>query len=558
MDFLIYLLKSSALLLLFFLFYYVFLKQDTYHQFKRKYLVSALIISILLPLLKFSRTVTLTSSNALTTSADINSSASSTTSEQLVTKAIAWHEVVLYIYLIVSSVLLIRLIYKYAKLYSSITKKDHKIIDQCKVHIVDEQISPFSFFKHIIISKKDFESDESNMILTHEIQHVKKAHYIDIMLMNLFCVAFWFHPIIWLYKKLAIQNLEHQADDYSLRKIDKKIKYQYLLVNSSLQETDFQPIKSNIFQPSIKQRIMMINKKSTRKIYALKSLILLPVLAFFVMSFQTKVNYKQLPASQEAKQNQYTDNFQLNDSLKKSNRIIVKFTEEADQEYLDDVKKFLHSNYDIDIAYSNIQFKDDQLAGLKIAVDCNDGFSGSAGSGFFSVTGGIYFYRDYTEDAEKPFGLGSLPLPKFSDPETEVDKDSINMRSQLIFSPSKKEDTNHHNVASNRMKSREPSKTFSQEKLSTVRRFIINGKSYSKADLKQRKVVFQKFEFLNEETLSIKGDIVDKKELKEFINDHSDGMKDKNLKDVQMIFFLKDQGPILVSIDKAEIIEGQE
>ena len=132
------------------------------------------------------------------------------------------------------------------------------------------------------------------MILTHEIQHIKKSHYIDIMLMNLFCVAFWFHPIIWLYKKLAIQNLEHQADDYSLTKIDEKIKYQYLLVNSSLQKTDFQPIASNIFQPSIKQRIMMINKKNTRNIYALKSLILLPVLAFLVMSFQTKVNYKQI------------------------------------------------------------------------------------------------------------------------------------------------------------------------------------------------------------------------------------------------------------------------
>ena len=92
----------------------------------------------------------------------------------------------------------------------------------------------------------------------------------------------------------------------SLRKIDEKIKYQYLLVNSSLQETDFQPIASNIFQPSIKQRIMMINKKNTRNIYALKSLILLPVLAFLIMSFQTKVNYKKLPASQDSKQTEST------------------------------------------------------------------------------------------------------------------------------------------------------------------------------------------------------------------------------------------------------------
>ena len=153
MDFLIYLLKSSALLLLFFLFYYVFLKQDTYHHFKRKYLISALFISILLPLLQFSRTVTLSSSNAITEPTNINTSASSNTSEQLVTKTIAWQEVVIYFYLLISAILLIRLVYKYAKLYLSISKKDYKVIDHCKVHIIDEQ-SVHSLFSNISSSVK--------------------------------------------------------------------------------------------------------------------------------------------------------------------------------------------------------------------------------------------------------------------------------------------------------------------------------------------------------------------------------------------------------------------
>ena len=553
MDFLIYLLKSSALLLLFFLFYYTFLKQDTYHQFKRKYLISALFISILLPLLKFSRTVTLTS-NAITTSADINSSASSITSEQLVTKAIAWQEIVLYSYLLVSSILLIRLIYKYAKLHLSINKKDYKVIDQCKVHIVDEQISPFSFFKHIIISKKDFESDESEMILTHEIQHIKNSHYIDILLMNLFCVAFWFHPIIWIYKKLAIQNLEHQADDYSLQQIDEKIKYQYLLVNSSLQNTDFQLIESNIFQPSIKQRIMMMNKKNTRKIYALKSLILLPVLAFLFMSFQTEVTYKKSPASQALNTSKSLNNFQFPDSLKKNNRIIVKFTQEADREYLAHVKSFLRSNYDIDIAYSNIQFDDDLLTGLEVAVDCNDDFSGSAGSAFFSVTGGIYFYRDYAEGAEKPFGVGTLPLPKFDTAENKEKQDDIKVNSQIMISPSKRESNNLQEVSFKEDEISAKAK-ISKEKLLNIDSYIINDESYSVDELKQKTIVLDEFEFLDEKTLKIEGEIVDLEDYKKYFKTKLDESQDNRIQNMQMIIFLKNQDPLFANINEFKVSE---
>lgn len=55
---------------------------------------------------------------------------------------------------------------------------------------------------------------------------------------------------------------------------------------------------------------------------------------------------------------------------------------------------------------------DHQISRIKISVDCNDGFKGSAQMVFKDNTSKMTFYRIYDEKAESPFGIGRLSPSK--------------------------------------------------------------------------------------------------------------------------------------------------
>jgi hypothetical protein len=53
-----------------------------------------------------------------------------------------------------------------------------------------------------------------------------------------------------------------------------------------------------------------------------------------------------------------------------------------------------------------------QITKIKIRVDCNDGFKGSAQTVFKDDKSKMSFYRIYDKAAGSPFGIGGLPEDK--------------------------------------------------------------------------------------------------------------------------------------------------
>jgi beta-lactamase regulating signal transducer with metallopeptidase domain len=546
MDLFIYFLKSSLLILAFFLLYYFLLHKDTYHVLKRNYLILGLLISIALPFITFTQTVEIDNSNITQLQYKQSASNSVPLSDQSEVITPDWGNIFLYTYISVVVSLLLYYSYKYLKLYRLISQTDYINYKHSKIHVVEEYVAPFSFLNHVVISKKDYYSDDSKMIITHEQEHIKQYHYIDIMFMNLFCIMFWFNPIIWLYKTIAVQNLEHLVDEQCINQLDNKANYQYLLVNASLTSSNYPLIKTNIFQPSIKQRIMMMNKPQTKRRNFLKSLLILPILALFFMSFQKQVAYKEVN----------TGNDQLitsaKDSLKKNEVLIVKITQDADMEYLTSIKEVMHKKYQINVKYLDVVFKDSQLVSLNLEVDSNDGFKASAGFKN-TVLPGLYFYRDYSEDSKKPFGIGSLPLP------TEIasgKNDSTNINTRIVFSPSTKkgDKANTANQTNYNLKANLASKENSlYSKIKRIRKFQINGKTYKKADITNKTIILKEYEFINDKKMIIKGDIIEKEEFKTYLKNEIIKPKDKDNSTHQLLSFDKDKEPRLMTIEGSSI-----
>lgn len=77
----------------------------------------------------------------------------------------------------------------------------------------EEALPPFSFFRFVIVGNTSMLTDsERQQIIAHERIHAERYHSLDVLLINIIGVFFWFNPVIHVYKKLFIQLHEFEAD----------------------------------------------------------------------------------------------------------------------------------------------------------------------------------------------------------------------------------------------------------------------------------------------------------------------------------------------------------
>ncbi|WP_339838157.1 M56 family metallopeptidase [uncultured Maribacter sp.] len=153
-----------------------------------------------------------------------------------------------------------------------------------------DTIQPFSFFKSIVYNPSLHSEKELEAILAHEEVHAKQFHSLDILLMEIFLILQWFNPFAWFYQIAIKQNLEFLADTENHQIKKNKKAYQYILLQQAFGNQQLS-IVNPFFNSLIKKRIVMINQQKSHRLKALKSLIVLPLLALFLLSFNVKEVY---------------------------------------------------------------------------------------------------------------------------------------------------------------------------------------------------------------------------------------------------------------------------
>jgi len=123
----------------------------------------------------------------------------------------------------------------------------------------DLDIRPFSFFNSIYLNKSELDNKTLASILSHERAHITGQHSIDIMFMELLKVLLWFHPFVYLYKKLIRETQEFIADSHACQTLDRK-EYCLKLVQPET-STIITDLGNNFFGNNLKNRITMIHKK---------------------------------------------------------------------------------------------------------------------------------------------------------------------------------------------------------------------------------------------------------------------------------------------------------
>jgi hypothetical protein len=215
---------------------------------------------------------------------------------------INWHMVSIAIYVIGFLAFMIKFAMDFYSL--NLILKGKKIEQQADFKFIDlkENIAPFSYFDYIVYNSSMYTDSELESILEHEKVHSDQNHTIDLLISKAFCVLFWFNPIIWLYKKAILQNLEYIADSEAAKKISDKKAYQYTLLKITTHESCV-AITNHFYQSLIKKRIVMLNKNQSKKRNYLKYYVILPALVAFVFLFQVKTIAQEKKEAQVTSEN---------------------------------------------------------------------------------------------------------------------------------------------------------------------------------------------------------------------------------------------------------------
>lgn len=293
MELIIYLVKSATILSIFYLVYFFFLRKDTLFTAKRFFFILGIIAAVTLPFTEITRVIEvqtpLVSANSQTDFESFTPLQESTaiTSIQETKPKFNYWQIGAFLYVVVLAFFLVRFIFRLYSLNSLLKSHTSKRIGNYKYVTIDDNVSPFSIFNYIVFNPTKHSEKELEMILKHEQVHASQWHSVDIILGQLTAILQWANPFSWAYKNSMEENLEYLADSQTVEQIASKKAYQYTLVNATSPITA-PALTSPFYRSLIKKRIIMLNKSTTHKRNLLKISLVLPILAFFLWSFNVK------------------------------------------------------------------------------------------------------------------------------------------------------------------------------------------------------------------------------------------------------------------------------
>jgi beta-lactamase regulating signal transducer with metallopeptidase domain len=293
---LLYVFKVCLLLTAYFVTYYFLLQKETFYNGNRWFLLTGLITSALLPLAFVTQTVWIEPQPNLYLHTNLENHVSTTVIPNPASPGMDWTTIGLYVYSAIVILLVLQLIWNIQSIFRKFKTNDAQVINDIRIIDSPENEAPFSFFNVIVINSSLYTKDELESIIHHEMVHSKEKHTFDVLLAHLYCIVFWFHPIVWLYKKAIQHNLEFIADRKAIATTNSPISYQKALLKVIAHHNKIS-ITNHFNQSLIKKRIVMLNTNQSKKRNFAKYFFIIPALLIFFLTFQIKTIAQVKPKS---------------------------------------------------------------------------------------------------------------------------------------------------------------------------------------------------------------------------------------------------------------------
>ena len=352
----IYLLKASGVLLVFLLTYELLLKKETFFNLNRAFLLIGLVLALLLPFVVIKEYVVLEpTNNSLIPLSSMNTA----TTDVVSGFNIGVTEIFYAIFFLGLGFMFLRFVIQLLSIGKVL--RGNKLV---KIHgytlvEINKDLAPFSFFNYIFLNPQQYREEEIEAVLEHEKVHCREWHSIDVLLAQLVLIVLWINPLSWLYLRSVKQNLEFLADSRATRQVTSRRNYEYTMLKIS-GNLEVIPVTNNFYNSLIKKRIVMLHQSKSSRLNMLKTLVILPVLAVFLWSFNTETVY--LPPE--------TDSAIISDQFADKQSVEIKIDKNTSDEELLKIKKDL-AKKGIDFSYTVVHNEQKEIIDLEITLTNN-------------------------------------------------------------------------------------------------------------------------------------------------------------------------------------------
>lgn len=287
-----YIIKSIIALSVMFCFYWVMLRNETLFSWNRRYLLFSMIIALVIPFLKITFNQSTDSEFAnLVFPVTINNYTLIYNSLQPIKSL----NLLSIIYISGAVLLSLRFLSGILRIYYLYWRYPKYKLNGFKAVILDRDLSPFTFFNILFISRNDFKNGGINEIIVHEKAHKEAFHSFDIILLEIVTIIQWFNPIVWIFRRALKSEHEFFADNKVVNEGYDKFKYQQMLFNKSFGITSLN-LTNNFKYSFLKKRLkMMTTNKQGSKV---KYVFALPVILLLIFSFS--INFEMLGQNPKA------------------------------------------------------------------------------------------------------------------------------------------------------------------------------------------------------------------------------------------------------------------
>ncbi|RXJ43776.1 M56 family metallopeptidase [Gelidibacter gilvus] len=283
-----YILQTVAFQVFFLIIYDLFLKNETFFNWNRAYLIGTACLSFILPFLKFESIKAIVPEPMVirlpeVIIGDVSPTFDNTIlvmgSEQITEQAASFSWTYVWIAGMVLAAFI--LAYKIIKIGRMFYKNPHRWQGDALIVFLMNSSAAFSFFHYIFLGT-DISAEKKEHIMQHEMVHVKEKHSWDLLVFEILRIVFWFNPLIYMYQNKLSNLHEFIADAKAVKYKGKSAYYQSLL--SQVFETQQISFINPFFKQSlIKKRIVMLSKSKSKQIHLIKYALLVPMVMGMLM-----------------------------------------------------------------------------------------------------------------------------------------------------------------------------------------------------------------------------------------------------------------------------------
>lgn len=282
-EFLIYLLKVAAAQLALYGIYRLLLVNGTHFRLNRIFLLAAIILPYFLPLVQ----------TGFVSGGPIPSAVNNVSLENLLSPVditdnqgeLPWIRLLILIYAAGFLFGLVRVADQAGRMVALFRKLARISRPGISLHISRETLPPFSFFRWVCVDEDTLHNAGFQIVLKHEMVHVKQWHSMDVLIAHLNALVVWFNPANRLMIHALKNTHEYLADAEVTEQTADKAGYCQLLFN---QMVGVQEGFANYFNHSLTlKRMTMMTKSKSGRYAGLKVLLALPVVLLLAVVMGT-------------------------------------------------------------------------------------------------------------------------------------------------------------------------------------------------------------------------------------------------------------------------------